>query len=437
MSKLALCGGEPTVTLKAPGWPQVGEAEIEAVTAALRRSGDDWEVLCSAAGGGPTGEFETAFAEFMGSPYAMCTAGGGPALHIAVMAAGVEAGDEVICSPYTWGQSVSCVLQQCAVPVFADIDPETYTLDPASVEACITEHTRAIVVVHLYGHPAEMAALSELADDYGLALIEDCAQATGATIGGQRVGTFGHFGCFSIGDGKQLIGGEGGVLLCRDERGYELANAFGQHPMRQGRTVRDPALQRYTDSLIYTYRIHPLAAVIAQTMLPRLDSMNAERRANHDRLSAGLADLPGIAPVAVADGCEHVYHQYSPTFVPDEVEGVPRELYSRAVAAEGAPLSMGYVRQPIYLRPTFQDRHYFYGRGLPWSMAYRRVEYRPGDCPVAEHRCAEVELSSGGGPAWLGDQSALIDQILDAFGKVAEHLDELRKLAAAEDPPPG
>lgn len=432
MSTLALCGGEKTVTAPFPHWPRVEPAEIDAVVEALGKSATDWQYLCSAAGGGPTAEFEQAFAAFMGSPHAMCTSGGGPALHIAVMAAGVQAGDEVICSPYTWGQSVSCVLQQCAIPVFADIDSDTYTLDPVSVESCITEHTRAIVAVHLYGHPAEATALRALADDYGLALIEDCAQATGAALDGQRVGTFGDFGCFSIGDGKQMIGGEGGVLLCRDERGYQLANAFGQHPARQSHQVTDPELRRYMDSLIYTYRIHPLAAVIAMGQLPRLDTMNGERDANHRRLSAGLAGLPGIRPPLVKEGCTHVWHQYSPSFVPEEVEGISRELYVRALAAEGVPLSLGYVRQPIYLRPSFQDKRYFLGRGLPWSLGYRRVDYRRGDCPNAEERCDRLELSLGAGPGWIGDQSELVDQILAAFEKVTGRLDEVRAFAARE-----
>ncbi len=430
MSKLAIEGGPKAVTLASPPWPVVGDAEIDAVAAAMRKSPDSWEYLCSAAGGGPTADFERAFAEFMGAEHAMCTSGGGPSLHIAVMAAGVEAGDEVIVSPYTWGQSVSCVLQQNAIPVFADIDPNTYTLDAASVEACVSPYTKAIVVVHLYGHPADMDAINAVARKHDLKVIEDCAQATGATYKGRRVGTLGDFGCFSIGDGKQMIGGEGGVLLTNDSRAYELANAFGQHPARQSSQVRDPELKRLTDSLIYTYRIHPLAAVIAQEQIPHLDAWNAERRANHTRLWDGLADIPGVHPVTVAPECEHVYHMGSPTFAPEQVEGVSRGTYVKALGAEGVPIGMGYVGRPIHLRPRIQEKEYFFGKGYPWTCAQREVTYAAGDCPVAEARCADTDLTLGGGPAWRGDQSALVGQILGAFEKVTGDLDALRAMEA-------
>ena len=433
MAELAINGGSKEATLHAPNWPQVGEEEIEAVVAALRKSKEDGSYLCSAAGGGPTEEFEKQFADFMGGEYATCTCGGGPALHIAVMAAGVEAGDEVIVSPYTWGQTVSCILQQNAIPIYADIDPKTYTLDAESVEAKISPYTKAIVVVHIYGHPADMDPIMEVARKHGLQVIEDCAQATGALYKGRRVGTIGDFGCFSIGDGKQMIGGEGGLLLTNEERSYELANVFGQHPSRQHKTVKDPDLRHYIDSLIYTYRIHPVAPVIAGVQLKYLDKWNSERRANHGLLSKGLEEVPGIEPVYVSPDCEHVYHQYSPSFVSEEVEGVSKRTYVRALAAEGVPIGTGYVGAPIHLRPRMQDKKYFFGKGYPWTCAQREIVYRAGDCPVAEDRCARTELSIGGGPRWLGDQSELVKQILRAFHKVTDNLEALRKLERSVD----
>ncbi len=433
MSRLAIEGGEPVVTLPKPIWPQIGDEEIQAVIEALNQARNNWEYLCSAAGGGPTAEFEEKFARFMGAQYAMCTSGGGPALHIAVMACGVEAGDEVLVSPYTWGQTVSCILQQNAIPVFVDIDPLTYNMDPSKIEEKITSRTKAIVVVHLYGHPADMDPIIEIAHRYGLKVIEDCAQATGALYKGRRVGTLGDIGCFSIGDGKQIIGGEGGVLLTNDRDLFERANHYGQHPMRQRRQVANPELLHYMDSLIYTYRIHPLATVIAGAQLPHLDEWNTQRRQNHHRLSKGLEGVPGIRPVYEAPECEHVYHIYSPTFVPEEVEGISRETYVKALSAEGVPIGLGYVGVPIHLRPRLQERQYFYGKHCPWEcgVASRDLYYHPGDCPVAEDRCTRTELSFGAGAAWRGDQSALVDQILSAFYKVSEHLDDLRRIEKA------
>jgi dTDP-4-amino-4,6-dideoxygalactose transaminase len=428
MAKLAIQGGDKTVTLSWPGWPQVGEEEIAAVVAALRKSKDDWQYLCSARGEGPTGEFEQQFAQFMGTRYAMCTCGGGPALHIAVMAAGVKAGDEVIVSAYTWGQTVSCILQQNAIPVFADIDPQTYTLDAASIEERITDQTRAIVVVHIYGHPADMDAINEVANRYGLPVIEDSAQAVGAKYKGRRVGSLGDIGCYSIGDGKNMIGGEGGVLVCDDDYTWQAAHLYGQHPMRSSSVVQEPELREWIDSLIYTYRIHPLAAVIAGVQLKYVDQWNAERRANHEVLFEGLKGIPGIQRPYVAPECEHVYHIGAPSFVPEEVEGISRETYVEALAAEGVPIGMGYVRTPIHLRKTLQERQYFYGKHCPWSCGHakRKVTYEAGDCPVAQDRCERTELTLGGGCSWRGDQSAVVQQTLDAFHKVTENLEVLR-----------
>lgn len=429
MPDLALFDGEKAVDESAelPSWPRVGEEEIEAVTEALEKSKEDISYLTSFSGGPATEEFEDAFAEKMGTEYAISTNGGGPALHIAIMAAGVKAGDEVIVSGYTWGQTASCILQQNAVPIYADIDPETYNLDPESIEENITPNTEAIVVVHLYGHPADMDPIMEIAEENDLTVIEDCAQATGALYKGRRVGSIGDIGCFSIGDGKQIIGGEGGILLTDDKDLYERACLYGLHPARSGQLIEDEEIQKYIDSLIYTYRIHPLAAVIAREQLNHLDEWNAERRSNCEYLSEGLEEIPGIEPPTVWDNCEHVYHGYSPTFKPDQVPGVSREVFVEAVAAEGVPISGGYVDTPIYLRPVHQDRKYYFGHDLPWSGKFvnREITYEEGDCPITEKRCNDLELHIGVGPNAIGDQKDIFDQYLEAFQKVTNNLDKL------------
>ena len=427
--KLAILGGERTVTLSTPRWPAVGDEEIDAVTEALKKSREDTRYLSAPAGGGPIAEFEERFAAFMGARYALSMSGGGPALHTAVMASGAECGDEIIVSTYTWGQTVSCILQHNGIPIFADIDPKTYNLDPDAVEARITDRTKAIVVVHLYGNPADMDPIMAVAEKHGLIVIEDCAQAIGAVYKGRRVGSIGHFGCFSIGDGKNMVGGEGGMLVTNDHRLYQQALLCGHHPARHNQDLVDEDLKAWSDSLIYTYRMHPLCAVIANIQIDSLDGWNAERRANADRLSAGLSEIPGIEPPYVAEGSEHIYHIYSPSFVPEELEGVPRERFVEVLQAEGVPISTGYVKKSIHLRRRLQERQYFYGKGCPWTCGYvgRDVTYHEGDCPVAEERCANRELTIGGSTAWRGDQREMIDQYLAAFRKVRNNLDVLRQ----------
>ena len=428
--RLAILGGEKVVTASSPKWPAIGDEEIAAVTEGLKKVGEDTRYLTAAGGGGPVEVLEKRFAEHMGAEFALSMSGGGPALHTAVMASGAKAGDEIIVSPYTWGQTVSCILQHNCIPVFADIDPETYNIDPASIERCITPQTKAIVVVHIFGNPADMDPIVEIARKHNLVVIEDCAQAVGARYRGRYVGTFGDFGCFSIGSGKNMVGGEGGMILTNSHRRFQEALLYGHHPMRHRSGLVDEDLKALSDNLIYTYRMHPTCAMIANVQLDHLDEWNADRRRNADRLSEALNEFPGIRPPQVQEGNEHIYHIYSPTFEPEQVEVVSRKAYAKALTAEGVPLGMGYVGRPIHLRRTFQEREYFSGRGLPWSMGHREVAYNPGDCPIAEDRCENKELTIGGSVAWRGDQSELIGQYIEAFRKVTANLGDLRKAEA-------
>ncbi|MDP6379780.1 MAG: DegT/DnrJ/EryC1/StrS family aminotransferase [Phycisphaerae bacterium] len=428
MAKLAIEGGRKTVTRHPAPWPRLGPDETKAAMAAVKAASKDPSMLSCPDGRGIVAKFEERFARKMGTKYAMTTCGGGPALHIALMAAGVQAGDEVICPTYSWGQSVSCVLQANAIPIFADIDPDTYTMTAKTIEAKLTRYTRAIVVVHIFGHPVDMGPIMRLARRRGIPVIEDAAQATGAKYKGKRVGSLGDIGCFSIGDGKQIIGGEGGLLLTSDRGLYERGLLTGHHPVRHWQ-ITDPELKAWSDSLIYTYRMYPMAAVICNVMLDKMDRLNAERRRNYRLLSKGLADIPGIKVPVVKKNCEHVFHIYSPTFVPEEVEGVKREVWVEALGAEGMPIGMGYVWRPIHLRRRLVRHAYFSGRGVPWTLhrGKKDIRYRKGDCPVAEARCANTELSIWGGPAWIGDQSKIVEQFLRAFRKVTDNLDVLRK----------
>ena len=432
MSELAINGGQKAVSLPIPMWPQVGEEEIQAVVSALRKSSTDMSYLTSLVGGEALSTFEEGFAEFIGREYALTTNGCGTALHTALAACGIEAGDEVIVSPYSYGQSVACVLQQNAIPIFADVNPETYTLDPKSVEEKITPYTKAVIVVHIFGHPADMSPIMDIARRHKLRVIEDCAQSTGSLYRGKKTGAFGDVSCFSLGDGKPLIGGEGGVLLTDHQEIFERAVLMSQGFERQDALIRSEELKKRMDKLMYSYRIHPLAAVIANVQLKYVDCWNQQRRQNATFLSDGLKDVPGIKPPAVAEGCEHVWYIYSPTFVPEEVEGISRERYVKALEAEGVAIDLGYARKPIHLRLPFRERQYFQGKGLPWSGAFvhRKVEHKAGDCPVAEDRCENKELSIGIlSSRWRGDQRPLLKQYLDAFGKVADKLDELREVS--------
>ncbi|MDP6037070.1 MAG: aminotransferase class I/II-fold pyridoxal phosphate-dependent enzyme, partial [Candidatus Latescibacteria bacterium] len=216
--ELAILGGEKTVTGRAPVWPRFGDDEIEAATWALNEARTKRDYISASFGGEGLEAFEADFAEFLDVNHVVSTNSGCAAIHVALMAAGVKAGDEVIVSPYTWGQTVSPILQANAIPVFADIDPDTFNLDPVSVEEKISPYTKAILVVHIFGGPARMDALMDIAERHGLKVVEDCAQADGASYKGKRVGAWGHLGAFSIGNGKNLAAGDGGMVTTNDKK---------------------------------------------------------------------------------------------------------------------------------------------------------------------------------------------------------------------------
>lgn len=426
---LAVFGGPRTVTETYPRWPYFSDEEIEAVRQGLLRSRTDGAESCTAGGGGTAAKLEERFAESLGRTHAIATCGGGPGLHIACMAAGVELGDEVIAPPYSWGQTVSCILQAGGVPIFGDIDPETLTLDPATIEPLINEHTKAIVVVDLFGIPADMDGIMAVADKHGLAVIEDCAQAHGSRYKGTPVGTRGHLASFSIGSGKNLAAGDGGMLVTDDRELFERAVLAGMHPGRMRKDVQIPEFKPRIDSLIYTYRINAFTASLAFKQMDRLEELNGWRRRNVQTLKDVLQGTPGIRAQRLPETHDPAWHMAPWTFVPEDVPGVSRAQYVKALSAEGVPINCGYVGTPIHLRRTFQHKEWWLGKGYPWAAAARgdEIVYRDGDCPVAERRCAELDLVMGGG-SWWGDRSALLEQIAAAFAKVTAQADRLTEV---------
>ncbi len=429
-SELAIAGGPKTVTASKPGWPYLSDQEIEVVRQNLIKGREDWAYMCAAGKGGPGEALETAMKEQLDVPYAIATAGGGPALHMACMSA-LEMGDEAIATPYSWGQTVSCILQAGGVPIFGDIDPETLGLDPKSVEARITPRTKAIVVVHFGGIPADLEGLLDVARRHNLILIEDCAQAHGSRYKGRPVGSFGDYGCFSLGSGKNIAAGEAGVLVTKDRELYEKALLAGMHPMRNHQEIEDPERKRWIDSLIYTYRINALSAGLACKQMERLEEMNGWRRKNVRDLAEYLEAIPGIRLQRLPNHSDPAWHMGSWTFVQDELPGVTRKQFVKALQAEGVPIGDGYVKTPIHLRPTFQEKRTHFGRGYPWAAhpGGANILYRKGDCPVAEKRCEELELTMLGG-GFYQDASEQLKQIKRAFQKVTAALPSLQQIKA-------
>lgn len=392
---LALDGGSPVRTRPWPEWPVWDEEDVAAV-AAVVRSGR-W-----GSGGGTRGrEFAERYAALHHARFAVPTTTGTHALEIALRAAGVRAGDEVITSPYTFIATGSAIVQVNGVPIFADIDPDTLTLDAAAAEAAITERTRALVAVHIAGCPANMDALTELARRRGLALIEDAAQAHLAEWKGRRVGAIGTAGIFSFQASKNLNAGEGGIVLTDDEEVYE--NAWSLHNVGRARTGG-----AYEHRMVAgNYRMTELAAALLLAQCRRLEEQTRRRNENGRYLARRLAEIEGIVP-AQRDSrvTQHAYHLFVFRYHPEGFAGWPRERFLQALRAEGIPCSPGYA--PLY-------------RSSAWVLNTEthpfpaRVDYAGLHLPVVEQACGEA--------VWLMQNLLLaepgeMDDVVEAVRKI-------------------
>jgi perosamine synthetase len=338
--------------------------------------------------GGPrVQQLEREWCEYYGVRYAVSMNSATSGLYAAIGALGLGYGDEVIVSPYTMSACAACCLVYGAIPIFADVQLSTGSLDPASIEARITERTKAIVVVHQFGIPADIAPIMALARRHGLKIIEDCAQAHGAKYRGSYVGTFGDIGVFSLNVNKTIQTGEGAVCVTNDEDiRYRLA-LIRNH----GEAVVGPAgYQDITNIVGFNFRLTEIAAAMASEQLKKLDRLNEVRVGYVSYLSEALSrhDFLAPPPACVHGGgcssCYSTYYIYPLRYLPETL-GVKREEFVRAVNAEGIAFYQGYTR-PLYLQPVYQ-RKLAFKHGYPWSAPENRniqTNYHQGACPNAE-----------------------------------------------------
>jgi perosamine synthetase len=277
--------------------------------------------------------FETEFSVLVGNWHCVAVSSGTAALHLGLLAAGIGPGDQVIVPSFSFAASANAVRLCGARVVFADIEPDHFCLDPAAVEAAITPATAAIMPVHLYGHPADMAALTAIADRHGLLIVEDAAQAHGARLRGQPVGALGHLAAFSFYATKNMTTGEGGMITTRDEQ-----------VARTARMLRNQGMSRpYHHSIVgFNARMTDLAAAIGRVQLRRLDGWNDARRTNAERYDADLRDV--VTP-PVADGVDHAYHQYT-------VRSRDRDALQITLEQQGIGCGV-YYPVPIHRQPPF------------------------------------------------------------------------------------
>src|SRR5262245_61501791 len=404
---LAVRGGAPVRAKPFPSPPLYGEAERRAVAEVL-----DSGVLSGFIGlwgehfrGGPrVRRLQQVWSERFGVRHAIAMNSATSALYAATAAAGVGPGDEVIVSPYTMSASATCALVHGATPVFADIDPITFNIDPQSVRARVTPRTKAIVAVDIFGLPAAMHEIMAIAAEHGLTVIEDAAQAPDAMYRGRHAGTLGHIGIYSLNVHKTIQTGEGGVAVTDDDRLAERLALARNH----GESVVDDMGSDAADVLGFNYRMGELEAALAEQQVARLEELTAPRIAHADRLSERLGSLEGIRTPHVPDGSRHVYYLYA-VRLDEEALGVSRHAFAAALRAEGVPVGEGYA-VPLYRAALYQRRAH------PALRRDDAPDYANGTCPTCERMHDREVLVNSLIHAGLSD--ADVDDVAAAIAKV-------------------
>lgn len=365
---------------------KLGLAEAEAVVGVLRSQ------QLTLLEGFQVQKFERAFAEHVGARHAIAVNSGTAALHVALAAAGVSTGDEVITSPFTFMASASCILHNNAIPVFADVQEDTLNIDPESVRQRVTDKTKAIIPVHLAGLPADMDPILEVAEEHGLVVIEDACQAHDATYKGKKVGTMGLCGTFSFYPSKNMTTGEGGMIVTDDDEFAEQCRRFRHHGEREWYVY---------DRLGWNYRMTEIQAAIGLVQLKKLKRMVRVRQANGNYLNEALARLgvKWVEPILAPEGSVHSYNWWGGRLrLPEGVDPVDYvnalnkgrvELDDKVLV--GSAFTRVLYPHPLYLTRVFQEK-VAYKHDCPWSCPHwgGSVSYEPGTCPTVEKICREV-----------------------------------------------
>ncbi|MDG6221641.1 MAG: DegT/DnrJ/EryC1/StrS family aminotransferase [Candidatus Bathyarchaeota archaeon] len=333
--------------------PEIGIEEMEAVKEVLESG-----MLVQ---GKKVKEFEEKFGEYIGVEHAVAVSNGTVALDVALKAINIGPGDEVITSAFSFVASGNCILFQNAKPVFADIDPKTFNIDPSDVAEKITSKTKAIIPVHIFGQPARMNYLKEIADDKGIVLVEDAAQAHGAEYKGEKVGSIGTLGCFSLYATKNMMAGEGGIITTNQQKLADMMRLIRSH----GET------KKYTHNVLgYNYRMTDLNASIGLVQLKKLYKFNKKRMENANLLTKGINGIKGLTVPYVDRDVEHVFHQY--VIKVENGFSISRDELSNCLSEKGIGVAVHYPI-PIYKQPLYQD------------LGYGEV-----NCPNTEDACNQV-----------------------------------------------
>lgn len=420
--RLALFGGNPVIGQPFKRYNSIGEEEIQAVVDVMKTGVLSKYLGCwddDFYGGPKVQEFERAWEDYFNVKHAVTVNSLTSGLTAAVGAIGVEPGDEVIVSPWTMCATATAILHWNAIPVFADIEPDMFCLDPVSVEKNISPYTKAIMSVDIFGQSADVNALNEIARKYNLKVISDTAQAPGAMINEKYAGTLTDVGGFSLNYHKHIHTGEGGVLVTDDDEYAEKMRLIRNHAEA---VVGDMGRDDLVNMVGHNYRLGEIESAIGIEQLKKLKTLVGSRQQAAERLTEGLKNLVGLITPVIRHNSTHVYYVY-PIILDSDVTDVKKQKIIEALTVEGVPgLASQYAN--LHLLPMYQEKIAYGSEGFPWTIAHRQISYEKGICPVAE------KLNDSN---YFGIEMCLheygskeVDIMIDAFQKVWKNLDQLR-----------
>lgn len=434
MPELALLGGKKVRTEKFPAYRVIGQEEERAVSRVFASGIFSRFLGCwheDFYGGPEIRAFEREWAEFFHVKHAIAVNSATSGIYAAVGAIGTSPGDEIIVSPYSMSVSAGAPLIYNTIPVFADIEEDYFCLSAESIEAKITPRTKAIIVVDIMGQPYDVERINAIAKKHNLYVIEDCAQAPGATYKGRYAGTLGDIGIFSLNYHKHIHTGEGGIVVTDNDELAERVRLIRNHAEA---VVGDKGFNTLVNMVGFNYRMTEIEAAIGREQLKKLPGLIEERVKNVDYLAEKLSEIPCLEPAKVRPGCKHVYYVHSIKFKAS-VAGIQRNRFVEAVKAELAPTELretegvkvgaGYVK-PLYLQPMYQNRIAYGDKGCPWTCEHYKgsVSYEKGICPVAERMYfAELITHELMRPPMIKED---LDDVIKAFKKVWENREELK-----------